>query len=319
MVYQVANKERMLAAVSGNVTDGFTANITAGAAFSVPAAAAPTIAAGGVGSAVSGATGVSPGSWISIYGANLSTTTRTLASSDLVNSTLPTSLDGVKAQINGKAAYVQYVSPAQINVLAPADSSAGTVAVSVTNSVGTSNSVSTNMQAILPGLFAVSSYVLAVRYPDNVLINGTGADVTGFTTSAAVGPGDIVSLYGSGFGPTNSPLGDGVVFTGAYPTTNQVTVSIGGVAANVLWAGLVGAGLYQMNVVVPANLSDGDQAVIASVAGLSSQSTALIKVAASAKLAAWTNITGLLARLLTANDAKQGIELAHLVLGHRRT
>ena len=36
MVYQTANKERMLATVSGNVTDGYTATITAGVTLAVP-------------------------------------------------------------------------------------------------------------------------------------------------------------------------------------------------------------------------------------------------------------------------------------------
>ena len=39
------------------------------------------------------------------------------------------------------------------------------------------------------------------------------------------------------------------------------------------------------DVTVPATLADGNQAVIATVAGVSSQSSALLKVAASAKLA----------------------------------
>jgi uncharacterized protein (TIGR03437 family) len=42
-----------------------------------------------------------------------------VATSDLVNNTLPTSLGGVSVQINGKAAFLQYVSATQINVLAP--------------------------------------------------------------------------------------------------------------------------------------------------------------------------------------------------------
>jgi uncharacterized protein (TIGR03437 family) len=126
-----------------------------------------------------------------------------------------------------------------------------------------------------------------VRYPDSAIINGTGASEGGYTTSAAIGPGDVLSLFGTGFGPASSAPSTGVVFTGAYQTTNTVTVTIGGVNSSVLWAGLVGPGLYQINVQVPASLPDGDQAVVARVAGLSTQSSgALLKVAASARLAA---------------------------------
>lgn len=65
-----------------------------------------------------------------------------------------------------------------------------------------------------------------------------------------------------------------------------MTVTIGGVSAPVGWAGLVGPGLYQINVTLPVTLADGDHAVIASVDGASSQTTALLKVAAAAKVAA---------------------------------
>jgi uncharacterized protein (TIGR03437 family) len=284
MVYNTANKERMLATVSGNVADGYTATIAVGVTIAAPAAAAPTITSGGVSNAVSGAAGVAPGAWISIYGTNFSTTSKTLTTSDLVNGAIPTSFGGVSVQVNGKAAFVEYVSPTQINVLAPADTATGAVAVSVTNAAGTSNNASVTMQAVLPGLSVASNYVRAVRYPDGAVINGTGAAESGYTTSAAVGQGDVIALYGTGFGPTASSVTPGVVFTGAYATTNTVTVTIGGIAAEVLWAGLVGPGVYQINVRVPASLGDGNQAVVASVAGLSSQSAVLLKVAASAKL-----------------------------------
>ena len=290
MVYQVTNKERMLATLSGNVTDGYTATITAGVTLAVPAAAAPSIVSGGVGNAFSGAAGVAPGAWISIYGSNFSTATRALATTDLVNNILPTSLGGVSVKINNKSAYVQYVSATQLNVLAPADTSTGSVAVTVTNTVGTSNSVTTTMQPVLPALLGVSSYVRAVRYPDGAIINGTGAAETGYTTSAAVGPGDIIEIYGTGFGPTNSTADPGLVFSGAYPTTNNVTMTIGGSGAEVLWAGLVAAGVYQINVRVPTSLSDGDQPVVAMVAGLSSQSGIVLKIAASAKLSAFNRL-----------------------------
>jgi uncharacterized protein (TIGR03437 family) len=284
MVYNVANNTRMLATASGSVSAGYTASITMGATFQTPAASAPTISSGGVASAVSGAAGVAAGSWISIYGANLATAVRALASSDLVSNAIPTTLGGVSAQINDKAAFVQYVSPQQVNVLAPADTALGSVSITITNSAGTSSAATATMQTYLPGLSVLSGYVCAVRVADGAIINGTGAAETGSTITAAVGQGAVISLYGSGFGPTNSPVATGQVFTGAYPTSNPVTVTIGGTPADVTFAGLVGPGLYQINVTVPASLADGDHAVIASVGGVSSQSGARLKVAAAAKL-----------------------------------
>jgi uncharacterized protein (TIGR03437 family) len=57
-----------------------------------------------------------------------------------------------------------------------------------------------------------------------------------------------------------------------------VTVNIGGVDAQVQFAGISGPGLYQLNVVVPTNLGDGDQKVFATVGGLNSQDNAFIAV-----------------------------------------
>ena len=85
----------------------------------------------------------------------------------------------------------------------------------------------------------------------------------------------------AGFGPTNST----VTTCRGIPAANTVTVTLDGSPAEVLWAGLVGPGLYQINIRVPASLSDGDKTVVAAVGGLSSPPTAKLRVAASAKLA----------------------------------
>jgi uncharacterized protein (TIGR03437 family) len=266
MVYQTANKERMLATLSGDNASGYQASISIASALNTPAAAAPAITSGGVANAASGAAGVAPGAWIAIYGSNLSTATRALAASDLINNTIPTSLGGVAVQIDGKDAFIDYVSPGQINALAPADTATGTVSVRVTNAAGSFTS-SVNMQAALPGLFVLNQHVRAVRYPDNVVLDGVSAKA-----------GDILALYGTGFGAVSSAPAAGVVFTGAYEIANPVTVTVGGVSAQVLWAGLVGPGLYQLNVVVPA-VPSGDQAVVATVSGVGTQPAALLKIA----------------------------------------
>jgi uncharacterized protein (TIGR03437 family) len=277
MVYRVANQERMLATVTGSLSAGYQSSITVAASFQAATATAPAVTSGGVTNAASGAAGVSPGAWISIYGTNFATTTRALATTDLVNNAIPTTLGGVSVQINGKAAFLQYVSPTQLNVLAPADTGAGTITVSVTNAAGTSKAASTTLQAFLPGLSVASSYVRAVRYPDGAVVNGTGAAEPGYTITASAKAGEIVALFGTGLGATNSPVATGVVFDGAYQTTSPVTVTVGGMAAQVLWAGLVGPGLYQVNIVIPA-VAAGDHAVVATVGGVSSQSGALLKV-----------------------------------------
>jgi uncharacterized protein (TIGR03437 family) len=232
--------------------------ITIGVNLKAPAAAAPAIAAGGIANAAGGAAGVAPNAWTSIYGSNLASTTHAMTSAEVINGKLPTQLGGVGVKINGKDAYVYFVSPAQVNVLAPADSGAGPVSVTVANAAGTSPAATATLQAVLPGLFTASNYV-----------------------HAAAKSGDVIDIYGTGFGPTQDSVDLSAVFTGAYPLVNPVSVAIGGIDAAVQFAGLVGPGLYQINASVPIGLAAGDYPVVANVAGLRTQSGALLKITVS--------------------------------------
>jgi hypothetical protein len=67
----------------------------------------------------------------------------------------------------------------------------------------------------------------------------------------------------------------------------------------------VAAGVYQINVRIPSSLPDGNLPVVAMVAGLSTQSGAVLKIAASAKLNARIPSGTLLARLL-GRDTRGG-------------
>jgi uncharacterized protein (TIGR03437 family) len=89
--------------------------------------------------------------------------------------------------------------------------------------------------------------------------------------TVAAKPGDIVELFGVGFGPTNSPVPAGKAFSGAAPTTNSVQVSIGGTAVTPLFSGLSSSGLYQITLAIPAGLGRGDQAFVATVDGVQTQ------------------------------------------------
>ena len=106
----------------------------------------------------SGAPGIESGSWVSIYGSGLATTTRPWQASDFVGSTLPTTIDNVSVLINGKKAAIAYVSPTQLNVQAPTDTTIGTVPVQVINSLGTANGTAT-LQAYAPALLDRKSVV----------------------------------------------------------------------------------------------------------------------------------------------------------------
>jgi len=262
-----ANASRTLVALT-RTADGYAASINVGVNLTATAATRPTISAGGIVSAATGTlAGVTPGSWVTIYGTNIATAPREITAADLVDNKLPTTLSGVSVQINGKAAFLRYVDPTQVNVQPASDTGTGTVNVTVTNAGGTSDVRTATMQAMQPAFFVSGSYVAARRNSDAVIVNAT--------TPAK--PGDVLQLYGTGFGPTNPSVEAGVVFSAAYSTTNPVTVTVGGVAATVAFAGLSAPGLYQLNVTVP-QLANGDHAVVATVSGMTTQSGVLLRV-----------------------------------------
>ncbi len=237
----------------------------------------PSIASGGVANGASFLPGIAPGTWVTIRGSNLSATTRTWTGSDFSGSTLPTALDGVSVTINGMAAYVYFISPTQLNVLAPDDATRGPVPVQVTTAQSRSNVENVVEAALAPALFAFSpqggKYVAAVRADGAYL---APPDLIPGLATVPARPGDTILLFGTGFGPTSPPVRIGEVINSG-PLANSVTVRIGGVVAATLFAGIVSPGLYQFNVVVP-EVPNGDHTVLVEIGGASSQPNAFVAI-----------------------------------------
>jgi uncharacterized protein (TIGR03437 family) len=240
-----------------------------------------------ISSVVNGASflpGIQENCWVTISGSELSTTTRTWkAHSEIINGKLPTSLDGVSVSINGKAASMYFISPGQIDVLAPGDDNLGPVEVKVTTAKGASNPSIAQLQRYSPAYFKFGEqggkYIAALIALAGGRVDYLGpAGLFGSTrASRPAKPGEVILLYGTGFGPTDPPVPAGMVFNGAAKLTDKITVIIGGVTAKVQFAGVTGVGLYQLNVVVP-QLPDGDQKVVATIGSLSSQDNSFIAV-----------------------------------------
>lgn len=263
-----ANKDRLMLAVT-KTDAGYAAAIDIGVNLKTVGAAKPTVTTNGVVNAASYQSGIAPGAWTTIFGQNFTTAPLSTTAADIVDGDLPTTLGGVSVSIDNKPAFISFVSPTQLNVQAPADANQGTVQVTVTNSAGTSNSVAANLQTILPAFFTSQNYIAAVR-SDGTIVSGTD-------TSGAAKAGEVLSVYGTGFGPTNPVVTPGILVQTAAPLANSVTMTIGGVSATVSYAGLSATGLYQFNVTVPA-LAAGNHAVVATIAGQSTQSGVLLKV-----------------------------------------
>ena len=212
--------------------------------------------------------------WAEIKGVNLAPDTRIWQGSDFVNGQLPTQLDGVGVTVNGKPAYIYYISPSQVNILTPLDSTTGTVPVQLTTSAGTSNIATATLQAYAPGLFVYGGSYAAATHADGSLI-GPSALYPGTTTPAQ--PGEAIVLYANGFGQSNPAIVAGSdVQAGALPTNPLVTV--GGYPATVQFAGVVSAGLYQFNIIVPAAVPNGNNVVSIQYNGFTAQSGVLVTV-----------------------------------------
>lgn len=219
---------------------------------------------------------IAPNTWIEIRGVDLAPAgdTRTWQTSDFVGNQMPIQLDQVSVTVNGKSAYIYYISPTQINILSPPDAISGPVQAVVNNN-GANAAFTAQAQALSPSLFVFNegAYVVATHLNGSLI--GPSSLYPGLSTPAL--PGETVVLYLNGFGPTNVPVTSGsVTQSGTLSPTPAVT--IGGVTAAVVFAGLVSPGLFQLNVTVPANTSNGDQAIAVTYSGLTTQAGTLLTV-----------------------------------------
>ena len=232
------------------------------------AANSPAIRAGGVVNGASLQAGMSAGTWLTIYGTGLSTTTRTWGSGDFDGAKLPTQLDGVRVTVSGEPAYVYFVSPNQINILSPKRAGTGTgVAVQVVNSAGASNIISVRGAVSSPALFSYSAqggrYVIAQDAQSFGLIGPDGLLGAGVGTRPAKA-GQLLTLYATGLGETSPPYPDGQL-SGALSLSRLPAVTVGGQSATVSYAGLIGPGLYQINISVPEGVR-GDSEILVRIA-----------------------------------------------------
>jgi uncharacterized protein (TIGR03118 family) len=239
--------------------------------------AAPVVTATGVTNAAGGVTGIASNTYVTITGASLAPVTRVWGASDFTGGTrLPTSLSGVSVTVNGKPAYVNYISTKQINILTPVDTTTGPVQIVVNNNGLASASVTATMQTYSPAFFLFKDGKSVAAIHDGGTLVGAATLYAGESLPAQ--PGEIIALYSTGFGATNPAFTDGAVVAAPQTVATTPTVTIGGVTAQVVYAGQIASGLYQINVVVPPSTADGDQPVVATVGAFSSSATATVNV-----------------------------------------
>ncbi len=249
-----------------------------------PPPPAPAVSSGGIVSAAAfgGFTSVSPGSWIEIYGSNLASDARSWESSDFNGSNAPTSLDGTSVSVGGQAAFVDFISPGQVNALIPSNVATGSQQITVKTAGGTSATVDITVNAVQPGLLAPPSFqVNGVQYAVALFSDGTyvlpeGA-IAGVTSRPAK-PGDEIVLYGVGFGPVTPNIPAGEIVSQSNKLASSFQMSVGGKPVTPAYAGLAPnyTGLYQFNITVPDLGLTGASPLIFTVDGVSGTQTLYI-------------------------------------------
>jgi uncharacterized protein (TIGR03437 family) len=230
-----------------------------------PALAVPEVTPGGAFSAgaFGGSYMLAPGTWVEIYGANLATGTLTWGSADFNGVNAPTTLGGTSVTIGGQPAYIDFVSPGQVNVQVPSGIGTGAQTLIVKTAAGSSASSNVNLGPTSPGLLAPPALKLnGVQYLGAFFSDGTfvlppGA-IAGINSRRAR-PGDTITLYGIGFGPVTPAISPGQIEQASNSLATAASFSIGGTSAASTFAGLAPnyVGLYQFNLVVP-NIAASD-------------------------------------------------------------
>jgi uncharacterized protein (TIGR03437 family) len=217
----------------------------------------------GIASAAGTATTVAPGSYVSIYGTGLSDTTDFTPSA-----ALPLAIDLVNVSFDVPSANISvpghllYVSPGQVNVQVPWElqgQSSALVKVTIDQSFG--NVVTLPLSDSVPALYEFSPGVVAAQ----------DASFSAINASNPAKRGQTITVYANGLGPVSNQPPTGAVAQSSplSQTTATPTVTIGGQQAMVAFSGLTPgyAALYQLNVVVPTNLSAGNDPITVSIGG----------------------------------------------------
>lgn len=232
-------------------------------------------------SVASGGADIAPNAWIAIKGTGLAPAGLSWADSlwsnapEFSSGQMPTQLHNVSVKVNGKPAYVYYISPTQVNVLTPLDAVTGKVDVQLTNGADTSAPFTVNRNATAPAflLLGAGQYIAAVHLDSSLVVPATLSAYPGTPAK----PNETIILFATGFGLPSTSLSEGSA-TQSSALPSLPVIQIGGLAATVSYAGVIAPGLYQFNVVVPSSASSGDNAVTAAYAGAYTPAGAVISV-----------------------------------------
>jgi len=203
---------------------------------------------------------VAPGTLVSVFGANLGTSTASASTTPL-----PTSLADVRAQLGGKDMGLVYASSGQVNAQVPTDLTPGTTASLVVTVRGVAAAPDQITVAdARPGIFSLNSIGTgqgAIQVSNTPIYAAPQGSVPGSQARPA-DRGEYITIYCTGLGATDPPVASGMAAPSSPLATAKtaVTVSIGGIQVPAAFAGLSPGfvGLYQVNIQVPSGVQPGD-------------------------------------------------------------
>ena len=273
--------------VAGNAADGagsnandriYTTTVKLAAEGACNLARRPTLRS--LANAGSFSTTLAPNTFASVFGADFEVAGRSRAAGvgDFVNGAFPTQLACVAVEIGGRRAPISYVQSDQINFQVPALTQTGPLPVFIILNPGRPNELRSDQGTVTiaqysPGWFTFSNRSIAATTADGRIV----ADPAVIAGGVAARRGDIVTLYGTGFGFTDPVFQAGEIPSGVARLRDPITITVGGTmlaAADILYAGLAPgliSGVYQFNIRIPMSATPGNVAVVATMGGVSTQ------------------------------------------------
>jgi len=268
------------------VKDGMAAAFTGGISIkgtdAPPPPPGPQISAGGVvlSTGTPLVTQVAPNSIITISGQEFVPQGTLVLNPELDNDRVSTRLADTCVEIDGNRSPMFAVLPTQINLQVSSAVNPGNGSVVVIRGCGTGNEQRSepepvSVASIAPAFFNFVN-ILNGQNPIAALHGGGPnlAEPAGlFAGVTPATPGEFVSLFATGLGPTNPPFESGEIPGQVARVTGSVSISIGGAlvpAADIFDVGVAPccAGLYQVVVKIPDNAANGNLPVVLSVDGV---------------------------------------------------
>jgi len=221
-----------------------------------------------------------------------------------------TTVDGLSVMFGSTAApiFALAATGGQINVLVPDElGSSGTVDLTAHDAAGLSAGQTLNLVPAAPGIFYYADPLVPTRRNAVALMANTAWIAMPLSLAATLGlptncsqlstastcakpasPGDFLQIYVTGLGKAtaNGSSSGAVLPTGTvapasgnplYKTVETPTVTIGGQSARVLFSGIAPgyAGLYQVDVQIPANVTAGNDVPVEITIGGNSDSATI--------------------------------------------